>query len=247
MLYLVDTLFLFATIWAVIRLPSLRPEGPDKRGTPGLKSVIEGFRYLGGHKVLMMSFLVDLIAMIFGMPRALFPQMAHESFGGPDGGGVAFALLFSAIAAGAVIGGVFSGWVSRVQRQGYAVIICILIWGVAITGVGICVGFASGSALPMLPIAVALLMVGGAADMASAAFRMSMLQAAANDDVRGRLQGVFIVVVAGGPRIADVAHGAAAASVGTAVATAGGGILVVIGTVLAALAVPAFVRYRITR
>jgi MFS family permease len=246
-LYLVDTLFLFATMWAVIKLPSLRPQGTEKRGTPGLRSVFDGFRYLRGHKVLMASFVVDLIAMIFGMPRALFPQMAHESFGGPDGGGVAFALLFSAIAAGAVIGGVFSGWVSRVERQGYAVIICILIWGVAIIGVGLCVGFAGGSAIPMLPIAVALLMIGGAADMASSAFRQSMLQAAANDDVRGRLQGVFTVVVAGGPRVADVAHGAAAASVGTAAATAGGGVLVVVFTVVAALAIPAFVRYRITR
>jgi hypothetical protein len=74
---------------------------------------------------------------------------------------------------------------------------------------------------------------------------MSMLQAAASDDVRGRLQGVFIVVVAGGPRIADVAHGSAAAVVGTTVAAAGGGVLVVVLTVVAALAVPAFVRYRV--
>lgn len=155
--------------------------------------------------------------------------------------------MFSAIAIGSVVGGVFSGWVSRVERQGRAVIICILIWGVAIIGVGVSVGFAGGTAIPMLPVAVTLLMIGGAADMASAAFRQSMLQAAASDEVRGRLQGVFIVVVAGGPRIADVAHGAAAASVGTAVATAGGGVLVVVFTVVAALAIPAFVRYRITR
>lgn len=89
-----------------------------------------------------------------------------------------------------------------------------------------------------------MLMVGGAADMASAAFRSSMLQSAAADAVRGRLQGVFIVVVAGGPRIADVLHGAAAAPLGTAVTSAGGGVLVVAGTLLAVLAVPAFVRYR---
>ena len=92
-----------------------------------------------------------------------------------------------------------------------------------------------------------MLMVGGAADMASAAFRQAMLQSAASDDVRGRLQGVFIVVVVGGPRVADTVHGAAAATVGVAAAAAGGGVLVVVGTVLAALAVPSFVRYRITR
>jgi hypothetical protein len=83
--------------------------------------------------------------------------------------------------------------------------------------------------------------------MASAAFRTSMLQSAATDAVRGRLQGIFIVVVAGGPRVADVTHGAAAAVTGAAVAAAGGGVLVVIGTVVAALAVPSFVRYRVTR
>jgi len=92
-----------------------------------------------------------------------------------------------------------------------------------------------------------MLVLGGAADMASSAFRNSMLMTAATDAVRGRLQGVFIVVVAGGPRIADVVHGASAAVVGTAAAAAGGGVLVVVGTVLAALAAPAFVRYRISR
>ncbi|MGJ0119710.1 MFS transporter [Williamsia sp. MIQD14] len=245
-LYLVDTIFLFATLWAVIRLPSLTPErSDDAPRVAGLRSVIDGFVYLRGHKVLMMSFVVDLIAMVFGMPRALFPQMAHENFGGPDGGGLAFALLFAAIGAGAVVGGVFSGWVSRVQRQGLAVIVCIVIWGASIAGLGVVVAFAGGATLPMLPIAVALLMIGGAADMASAAFRQSMLQSAANDDVRGRLQGVFTVVVAGGPRIADVAHGGVAATAGVAVTTAGGGIAVIVFTVVAALAVPAFVRYRL--
>ena len=97
----------------------------------------------------------------------------------------------------------------------------------------------------MLAVAVLMLVIGGAADMASAAFRMSMLQSAASDDVRGRLQGVFTVVVVGGPRIADVAHGAVAVSIGAAATAAGGGALVVIGTVLAAVAFPAFIRYRV--
>ena len=218
------------------------------KGTPGLRSVIEGFTYLRGHPVLMMSFVVDLIAMVFGMPRALFPEIAHLSFDGPDEGGLVFALLFAAIPAGAVIGGVFSGWVSRVDRQGRAVIVCILVWGAAMAGFGVAVGLADRwpharcSPSPSL-----MLVIGGAADMASAAFRTSMLQSAADDSVRGRLQGIFIVVVAGGPRIADVVHGASAAMVGTAAAAAGGGVLVVVGTVVASIAVPSFVRYRITR
>ncbi|QIX28897.1 MFS transporter [Nocardioides sp. JQ2195] len=244
-LYLVDTVTLFATLFAVLALPALPIEGVVQ--APGLRSVIDGFRYLRGHKVLMMSFVVDIIAMVFGMPRALFPEMANTDFGGPADGGLAFALLFAAIPAGAVLGGVFSGWVSRVERQGRAVIIAILVWGAAIALFGIFVGLANGSGGLMLAGAVAMLMVGGAADMVSAAFRQSMLQSAASDEVRGRLQGVFIVVVAGGPRIADVAHGGAAAMAGTATAAAGGGILVVVLTIGAALAAPAFVRYRLAR
>ncbi|UQE75775.1 MFS transporter [Gordonia sp. PP30] len=248
LLYLTDAICMLATLWAVVALPSLRPERDGEApSTPGLRSVIDGLVYLRHHPVLLASFVVDLIAMIFGMPRALFPQIAHESFGGPSDGGYAFALLFIAIPLGAVLGGVFSGWVSRVQRQGRAVVIAISIWGLSIVVAGSALFFAHGTALPVLPIVMVALMIGGAADMASAAFRQTMLQAAANDDVRGRLQGVFIVVVAGGPRIADVAHGASAAMVGTAVTFAGGGVLTVILTVVAALAFPMFWRYRVTR
>jgi MFS family permease len=242
-LYLVDTLTLFATLSAVVRLPRLPVEGAS--GTPGLRAVVDGLRYLRGHRVLLMSFVVDLIAMIFGMPRALFPEIAHVDFGGPAEGGLAFALLFAAIPIGSVIGGVFSGWVSRVQRQGLAVVVAIVLWGVAITGFGVFVGLAGVSTNLMLALAVLMLIIGGAADMSSAAFRQSMLQGAAADAVRGRLQGVFIVVVAGGPRIADVVHGGAAAVVGTAVTAAAGGVLVVVLVLVASLAAPVFMRYRL--
>ncbi|MGO4257226.1 MFS transporter [Marmoricola sp. RAF53] len=242
-LYLIDTVTLFATLSAVVRLPRLPVEGATG-GTPGLRAVVDGLKYLRHHPILLTSFLVDLIAMIFGMPRALFPEIAHVDFGGPSGGGIAFALLFAAIPIGAVLGGIFSGWVSRVQRQGFAVIVAILVWGVAIVGFGVAVALADLAPELMLALAVLMLVIGGAADMASAAFRSSMLQASAADDVRGRLQGVFIVVVAGGPRIADVLHGAAAAAVGTAATAAGGGVLVIIGVLATAVAVPAFVRYR---
>ena len=244
-LYLLDTITLFATLGAVVRLPPLPILGVTV--TPGIGAVIDGFRYLRTQPVLMMSFVVDIIAMVFGMPRALFPELADVAFSGPNEGGVAFALLFAAIPAGAVVGGVLSGWVSRVERQGLAVIVSILVWGVAMVGFGVATLLAPVAPALFLGIAVLMLAIGGAADMASAAFRTSMLQAAADDSVRGRLQGIFIVVVAGGPRVADVLHGATAAVTGAAVAAAGGGVLVIIGTVLAAIAVPAFVRYRVTR
>ena len=108
-------------------------------GHPGgaLRAVLDGFRYLAGNTVVLMSFVVDLIAMIFGMPRALFPQMAHESFGGPVEGGTTMALLAAAMSVGAVAGGVFSGWLPRVRRQGLAVVVAIVVWGVAMVGFGV--------------------------------------------------------------------------------------------------------------
>lgn len=242
-LYLLDTLTLFATLWAVWKLPALPVQGATAR--PGLRSVFDGFAYLRGHPVLLMSFVVDIIAMLFGMPRALYPEIAHHSFGGPPSGGLAFAVLFAAMPAGVLLGGIVSGWVSRVRRHGLAVIVAIAVWGFSIVAFGLAVLGASGPNTTLLMLAAAALAVGGAADMASAAFRQSMLQSAADDAVRGRLQGVFIVVVAGGPRLADVAHGAAAEVWGTSATVIGGGALVVVGMVLAAALVPAFVRYRI--
>lgn len=244
-LYLTDTLCLFATLWAVVKLPPIPPMGVVARA--GVRSVLEGFGYLRNHKVLLMSFVVDIIAMVCGMPRALFPQIAHQSFGGPVDGGLAFAVLFAGIPAGAVVGGVFSGWVSHVSRQGLAVVVAIIVWGAAMVGFGLACGAGGHHAGLTLWAALLCLVVGGAADMASAAFRSTMLQQAAEDDVRGRLQGVFTVVVAGGPRVADVVHGGAAALVGTTAAAAGGGVLVVVLVIAAALAVPVFVAYRVSR
>jgi MFS family permease len=242
-LYLIDTVTLCATLAAVWLLPPLRVE--NRVGSPGLRAVVDGLSYLRGHPVLLTSFLLDLIAMIFGMPRALFPEIAHQSFGGPIEGGTEFALLMAAMPVGAVLGGVLSGWVSRVRLQGQAVVWSIVVWGASIALLGVAVALAPRWPVGMLVASFVLLMAGGAADMASAAFRQSMLLSAADDAVRGRLQGVFIVVVAGGPRIADVLHGYATGLVGTAWTTGGGGVLVILLTALVAVLVPAFWRYRV--
>jgi MFS family permease len=247
-LYLIDAITCIAPIWATLRLKPIPPTNGDQGASGyGFRAVLDGFRYLAGNTVVLMSFVVDLIAMIFGMPRALFPQMAHESFGGPIEGGTTMALLAAAISVGAVAGGVFSGWLPRIRKQGLAVVVAILVWGVAMIGFGVASGFAGGTAGLMLWIALLFLAIGGAADMVSSAFRNTILQEAATDEVRGRLQGVFTVVVAGGPRLADAVHGAAAAAVGTTIAAAGGGALVLVGVVLAAPMAPVFVRYRVTR
>ncbi|WP_319446558.1 MULTISPECIES: MFS transporter [unclassified Mycobacterium] len=248
-LYLIDAITCVTPIVVTFQLAAMPPTARQDSASAGTKwgfaAVLDGFRYLSGNRVVLMSFVVDLIAMIFGMPRALFPQMAHQSFGGPVEGGTTMALLAAAMSVGAVAGGLFSGWLPRIRRQGLSVVWSIVVWGAAMVGFGIASGLAGGHAGVFLWIALAFLAVGGAADMVSAAFRSTILQQAASDELRGRLQGVFTVVVAGGPRLADAVHGAAAAAVGTTMAAAGGGGLVVIGVVIASLAVPAFVRYRV--
>ncbi|WP_255450389.1 MFS transporter [Skermania sp. ID1734] len=241
MLYLIDSIALLATLWAVFRLPPLPPTGSARRA--GIREMLDGFAYLATQRVLLASFVVDIIAMVFGMPRAMFPQIAQQTFGDPVDGGMALGLLYASMSVGAVVGGVFSGWLPRVRYQGRAVVGCIVVWGLALVGFGFAVG--SGGSTLWLWIALGFMALGGAADMISAAFRSTMLQQVATDEVRGRLQGVFTVVVAGGPRLGDLSHGFAAAAVGTAAAAAGGGVLVVIGVLIAAALIPAFVRYRV--
>lgn len=169
--------------------------------------------------------------------------MMAGAIGGPTGGGTAFAILFAAIPLGAVIGGAFSGWVSHVHHHGRAVLLSVGGWGIGIIAFGASAQLADRTAQPWLIPAAAALAVAGAADMFSAAFRQSMLQSAVEDNMRGRLQGVFIVVVAGGPRIADILHGVSADYLDAATVSLGGGVLVLVGTAVVALAAPSFRAY----
>jgi len=234
-LYLIDALALCVTVWAVYQLPSLPPLAGTSGRRAGVREIAAGFRYISMHKVLLLSFLADIIAMVFGMPRALFPQLAAQTFS-PYGEGLALGLLFAAIPIGAVLGGLFSGTFSRARRHGWMVIGAVVAWGLAITGSGL-----SGN----LWIAAAFLAVAGVADMVSMVFRGAILLSAATDEMRGRMQGVFTVVVAGGPRLADVLHGTAGSAFGPRTAVAGGGLLVVVVMLALAAAVPALRRYRI--
>ncbi|MEB3366255.1 MFS transporter [Saccharopolyspora mangrovi] len=233
-LYLVDAIALCLALWAVFRLPALPPQdGAPKKA--GLRSVLDGFRYLGLHAVLLASFLLDIIAMVFGMPRALFPEMAERTFGDPPGGGAALGWLYAAIPLGAFCFGLFSGWLHRITRHGVGVTLAVVAWGVAIIGFG----FADS-----LWLAVVFLALGGGADLVSMVYRSSILQAAATDEMRGRIQGVFTVVVAGGPRLADTLHGLAGAALGTGTAVLIGGVLVVLAAGLSAACLPAFWKYK---
>ncbi|MFI8236951.1 MFS transporter [Streptomyces sp. NPDC085866] len=234
-LYLIDALALCVTVWAVFRLPALPPLGDGPARRAGMREITAGFRYISGHKVLLLSFLADIVAMVFGMPRALFPQLAAQTYGS-YGEGLALGVLFAGIPVGAVLGGLFSGVFSRARRHGWMVIGAVVGWGVAVAGFGLSTN---------LWLAVTFLAAAGVADMVSMVFRGAILLSAATDEMRGRMQGVFTVVVAGGPRLADVLHGTAGSAFGPRAAVAGGGALVVVVMLGLAAAVPALRRYRI--
>ena len=222
--YGLDALSFTAVIWAVTTLPTMPPHGGGRRA--GLASVVEGLRFLATRPVLLLTFVVDLVAMVFAMPRALFPAIAEQVYGG---GAQTAGALYSALAAGALIGALLGGWFGRVRRQGLAVLVAVLAWGLAITGFGL----TSSLALGLLMLALA-----GASDMVSAVFRTAILQAAAPDEMRGRLGGVFIVVVAGGPRLGDARAGGAAGLVGLQGAVVAGGLTCVALTCLVGALVP---------
>lgn len=221
-LYFIDAGAMVAILYAVVRLPSIPPAG-NRRGRA---KVLEGIIYLRGRPVLLMTFVVDIIAMVFGMPRALFPQMAEETFGGPPGGGLALGLLSAGMALESMIGGLTGGWIQRINRQGIAIVAAILLWGLSMTLLGL---------TSVLWLAVLYLAIGGWADLVSAVYRSTILQVEATDEMRGRIQGVFTVVVAGGPRLADMLHGVVAAGTSTMFAITGGGLAVLVFTIIAAL------------
>jgi MFS family permease len=226
--YGIDALLFTLGLYAALRLPRLPPLGAPRRA--GLRSVAEGLRFLAVRPVLLMSFAVDIIAMVFAMPRALFPEVAVTRFGGES----AVGWLFASIAIGAVVGGLFSGWIGNVRRQGVATVIAIVAWGLAIAFAGLA---------PRLWMAVPLLAVAGAADLVSAVYRQTILLVHAPDEMRGRLQGVFVVVVAGGPRLGDLRAGTMAAITGVTVSWVAGGVACVIAVLALVLLVPAFLRY----
>jgi MFS family permease len=229
--YAIDSVTFAVPLLAIARLPALPPEGGGTRA--GVASVVEGLRFLRGRPVLLGTFVVDINAMVFGMPRALFPGLAATTFGG--GEDVA-GLLYAAPAAGALLAALLSGWASGVAAQGRAVLVAVTVWGVAIAGFGL---------TSSLPLALLLLAVAGGADMVSAVFRSTILQAATPDALRGRLQGVHLAVVAGGPRLGDVEAGAMAALTTPRFSIVSGGVLCVVGVVVQALALPALGRYRL--
>jgi MFS family permease len=235
--YAVDAVGFVVAALLLRGLPSLPPglvTGP-LRLRSAVRGVGEGFAFLRTQPVLLMTFVVDIIAMLFAWPQAVFPELSQTRFADSPN---SLGWLFAGVSIGSLVMGLTSGWVTRVDRQGAVVLGAIAVWGVAIIGFGLA---------PMLWLAVLCLAVAGAGDMVSAVLRTSMLQLAAPEEMRGRMQGVFIVVVAGGPRLGDLRAGAIASAAGVSVAMVSGGVIIVIAMAVVALLVPSFWLFRASR
>ncbi|MFE7772680.1 MFS transporter [Streptomyces sp. NPDC057445] len=225
--YLVDAVAFGAALYAMWRLPAMLPD----RGRAARASVLDGLRFLATRPNIRMTFFSDFCAMILAHPRALFPAVAVLWYGGDAR---ITGLLVAAPAVGALLGGVFSGWQGRIRRHGVAILLAVAAWGTAIAVFGL---------TRNLWLGLFFLALAGCADTVSMVFRNTMLQAAAPDEMRGRLQGVFLVVVAGGPRLGDFLAGSVADLTSPAVAVTGGGLACVLAIGLLALRGRGFVRY----
>ncbi|MFI6345077.1 MFS transporter [Streptomyces sp. NPDC050560] len=224
--YGADAALFTLLLHSALRLPPIRPRGAEH--SRGLRSVYEGLRFIGTNPVLVMSFTADIAAMVLAMPRALFPEAAAVRFHGGVGP------LYSAIAAGSLVAGLCSGWIGRVRRQGVALTLAVIGWAGAVALAGLA---------HRLWTAAALLMLAGAADLVSAVYRQTILQTFVPDRMRGRMQGVYTVVVSGGPRLGDLRAGSLAALTTLGVAWSGSALLCLLLVAVCALSVRPFWRY----
>jgi MFS family permease len=226
--YGADALLFTAALYSVLRLPPVPPQGEGPTERASMHAVADGLRFIARQPVVLMSFAVDIAAMVLAMPRSLFPAVADERYAGQVGP------LYAAIAIGAVLAGLSSGWIGRVRRQGRALTVAIVGWGAAVALSGL---------VRQLWLVVALLALAGAFDLVSAVYRQTILQIYAPDEMRGRMQGVFTAVVAGGPRLGDVRAGATAAVTTPAFSWVAGGIACLAVVAVAGVLVRPFWRY----
>jgi MFS family permease len=227
--YAIDAALFTVALWAAFRLPSLPPLRSAVR--PGLRSVAEGVRFMARSPVVRSSLCLDLAVMVLSLPRALFPEVAEDRLGGAE----AASWLYASLALGSVLAGVASGWIGRVRRHGVALVWAVVVWSVAVAAAGLS---------PWFWLMAAMLATAGAADLVSASYRQTILQTHAPDEMRGRMQGMFIVVVAGGPRLGDLRAGAAAAALGVTASWVTGGVAALAAVLLLAASSPALRRYR---
>ncbi|GAA1792997.1 MFS transporter [Luedemannella flava] len=220
-LYLFDSVALTAVIWAVSRLPAIEPPPRDEAGAGARATVVEifdGFRYLWTRRILVAVLGIDLAAMVFGLPVALFPELAERTFGGPPGGGTVLGLLYAAYPAGVLLAGLFSGTFTRARRHGVMLAGATMTWGVTVVVLGVA---------PNLAVALAALVLGGAANFLLSTYRNAITQAHSDDALRGRVAGSLTVVLVGGPQASVLLHGLSSAAVGPRWTIVVGGLLTV--------------------
>jgi len=233
--YGIDLATYLVAIAFVFLVHSQRPAPSESAESDrGWSAALAGVRFLKGRRVLQSTFTIDIVAMVFGMPRVLFPALAATRFGG---GPETVGWLFAAPAAGALIGALTSGWVGAVRRHGLAIIIAVTVWGAAITVFGL-----SGH---RLGLALVCLAIAGGADVISAVFRSTLQQLVVPDAIRGRLSAFNILVVAGGPRLGDLEGGLVAAAFTPTISVVSGGLLCLAGVGLVATTVPRFARWHV--
>jgi MFS family permease len=225
----VSCLALVATVWQMAPQPPKREDDVPVLGIAA--SIAEGLRFVRGNQALKGSFMIDLVAMTFGMPRALFPVLAVSVYGA---GAAGTGLLFAAVSAGATVAALTTGWIEHARRLGLITIWSVVVWGLAIAAAGF-----AGS----LALAAVLLAVAGAADSVSAVCRTAINQTVTPDVMRGRMSSVFSLVVRSGPRLGDVEAGAVASLAGVRFSVVSGGLACVVGAALCVLAFPALAAY----
>ncbi|MBV8194669.1 MAG: MFS transporter [Candidatus Dormibacteraeota bacterium] len=228
--YGADVVSFAAALIAVAMLPAQPPVGEHRE--PPLRAIRRGLSFTRRQPVIMGGYAMDLAAMIFGMPRALFPVLAAITFHtGPGGLG----LLYAAPGMGAVVAGLSTGWITRVQRLGRVIVGMIVIWGVSIVAFGLATA---------LWLGLLLLIVAGAADSYSAVCRNTIMQVLTPEELRGRVTALYYMVVVSGPYLGDLEGGGVASLTTAQISIVSGGALSIVGLAVAALAFPAVWRYR---
>lgn len=227
--YLVATVMFVVGAALMYRTPNVATEGGGRR--MGVSSIVEGLQFLKSRRLLQAAMLIDLNAMVFGMPTALFPAFGTDVFGGDA---FTVGLLYAAPGVGALLGALTSGWVSTVRRQGRAVTICVVGWGVAISVFGLTGSVAFG----MMMLAVA-----GWADVVSAILRGAIIQLSVPDNLRGRLSSIHVAAAGGGPRLGDLEAGLVAELTSVRFSVVSGGLACVLGALALARWSPGFRNY----
>jgi hypothetical protein len=229
--YAADAAGFLAMVAVTLQLPKLPPAPIDTEHPPLAHSIAEGVRFVRRERALMGSFAIDLVAMTFGMPRALFAVLALTTF---DAGASGTGLLYASVSAGATIAALTTGWVEHARWLGRIVIGAVLVWGVAIAAAGL---------MPTIWLAALLLAVAGAADSISAVCRSIINQTVTPEVLRGRMSAIFMLVVTSGPRLGDLESGIAASLTSASVAVTSGGLACLVGVFVVMAAFPALAAF----